>query len=108
MNAPATTPKPILTVEDLIERWGVSREMIFARVDDPENPLPILILSGKKGKNRTLARFRLVAVEAWEASVERRAIKTDEPNHIPPGMPIGYTGEIHTRRSRRNPARKST
>ena len=96
--SPGDRPKPILTVDELIERWSVSRETIFDRVDDPQNPLPILILSGKKkGKNRTLVRFRLVAVEAWEASIERRAIQPHEPGYEPPGRPIGYTGKIHTR-----------
>ena len=93
--------KKLRTVEDLMERWGVSRDIVLQHVDNGENPLPALPLSGpirSKRKNRSLLRFRIEAVEAWELGSERRAARpADEPPPPPTGMPAGFSGKIHTR-----------
>lgn len=94
----------ILTVDDLIERWGVCRETVLAHVDNAEHPLPYLPLAlGKQTasrKNRTLLRSRLESVEAWERAAERRTIATvvPEPTTRKPaaGKMTGYTGKVYT------------
>ncbi len=100
-----TELKTILTVDDLMLRWGVSRDTVLAHVDNAEHPLPYLLLAPQSGsrKNRTLLRFRLAAVEEWERAGERRTIAPLPVESTPTGSkkPVGgktpsYTGKIHT------------
>jgi hypothetical protein len=40
MPDPALEKKPILTVADLAERWGISQETVVNRVNDTQAPIP--------------------------------------------------------------------
>ena len=89
-------PKPILTVEDLIDRWGCSRDVILEDIDNPDHPIPCLSMGGPKSKMRKLLRLRVANIEAWEASMVRRAERTEEPAAAPKiGKPAGYTGKVY-------------
>ena len=106
----ATIGVKLLTVEDLMERWGVSRTVVLQHVDNPDNPLPVVPLSTEQRgqrKNRCLLRFRLAAIEAWEVGSERRTARpVDEPAPPPGGMPAGFSGKIHTRTAGKVAAKK--
>ena len=83
------TPTPLLTVEDLAARWGVSEDVVREHVK--HDGLPFVPL-GRGGKRPTY-RFRLAAVEAWEGDRERRHEgKQDTPAPPPPSVAEAWDG----------------
>lgn len=93
MNA---TTRPILTVEDLMERWGVGEETVIRHVR--ADGLRYLPLGRARAGRRPIYRFRLATVEAWERDQEQgQAPAQAQAEAPPPGRPAGYTGKIHTR-----------
>jgi hypothetical protein len=86
MNTRATSPPP-LKIEDLMERWGVSKETILEHVK--KNRLPYWDAGTGKGR-RPEYRFRLADVEAWEAS-RVRTRDASEPS-APAPIPASLAG----------------
>jgi hypothetical protein len=80
MSTRATTPAPLLTLEQLAERWGVSEDVVRDHVK--HDGLPFVPL-GRGGK-RPVYRFRLAAVEHWEAQREKHH---ERPEDNPPAPP---------------------
>lgn len=85
-------PVPLLTIADLCERWGgVSEDTIRNHIQN--DGLPFVPLGG--GGRRPIYRFRLAAIEAWEAGRER-AIKhepKDTPSPPPPSIAAMWDGK---------------
>ena len=102
-----TEAKPaLLKINDLVDRWGVSRETVLNHIR--EQNLPFIDVGTGAGR-RPDYRFRLAAVEAWEASRERtRRVELGEA--VAPVPPVdlktaGWDGRI---RSIRAPKGKKT
>jgi hypothetical protein len=87
-----TTPVPLLTLEQLRERWGVSEDVIRDHIKN--DSLPFVPIGG--GKKRPIYRFRIAAVEAWEAARERAIApeKADLPALPPPSVASMWDGKI--------------
>lgn len=85
-------PALLLTIDDLRERWGVSEDTIREHIRHDGLPF---IPFGRGGK-RPVYRFRLVAIEAWEAERERR-IRTPAsvtPEVPPPVVAASWDGKV--------------
>jgi hypothetical protein len=76
-----------LTVEDLMERWGVKEEIVKEHIR--KSGLPFWDAGTGNGR-RPLYRFRLADVEAWEEA--RRRVKTERPQESEAGTPIPAGG----------------
>ncbi|MDR3639276.1 MAG: helix-turn-helix domain-containing protein [Isosphaeraceae bacterium] len=93
MNIKAASSPP-LKIEDLMERWGVSEEIIKEHIR--KNGLPFWDAGTGNGR-RPMYRFRLTDVEAWEES--RRRIKSETPTEgvVPTpatGAPASWDGKL--------------
>jgi Helix-turn-helix domain len=87
---------PLWRIEDLVERWGVTRETVLFHIR--ENELPYIDIGTGKGR-RPDYRFRPAAVEAWEASRERAPI---DASPVPPlyMKEAGWDGKFRSTRGR--------
>jgi hypothetical protein len=80
---------PLLTMEQLRERWGgISEDVIREHIK--RDGLPFVPL-GSGGK-RPIYRFRLAAVEAWEAAREK-ALDPRLPPVPPPSVAAMWDGK---------------
>jgi hypothetical protein len=80
----------LLTVEDLRERWGgISEETIREHIKN--DGLPFVPLGS--GIKRPIYRFRLSAIEAWEASRERSIHPESKLDPPPPSIAAIWDGK---------------
>lgn len=106
MVSKGPTGDKILSVQDVAERWGVSKSTVLASVRDAG--LPHIRIGA--GGRRNMFRFRLSSVEKWEADQER----VREPEAPSPAAPVapspgglpGWDGVSRIRRTAKNPVAK--
>jgi hypothetical protein len=89
----------LMTVEDLMGRWGVSLDVV--RRHAKSDGLPFVTL-GRSAGRRPIIRFRPSAVRAWEAARER-ALEPGATGQaaIPQAAPAGWDGVDRTSRGRK-------
>lgn len=90
-----------LTIEDLVERWGVSKDTVLEHIH--KSSLPYWDAGTGRGR-RPLYRFRLADIEAWEAA--RRRVLTPPTTAKAPAvpttsiMPSGWDGKVRSKGQR--------
>ena len=93
MTTTRATPTPtlLLTIEGLAARWGVSEDTIREHIK--HDGLPFIPL-GRGGK-RPVYRFRLAAIEAWEARREKHIEGEEQaaPAVPPPAVAAVWDGK---------------
>lgn len=98
----------LLTIRDLMARWQVGQDVILAHIrDDGLRFVPI----GRSQGHRPQYRFRVSAVEKWEAERERVRMPEEtpapKPTPLPGAMPAGWDGIDRLRIGGKKAAKKS-
>lgn len=88
----SATIEKLLTIDDLAARWGVGDEVIRRHIRD--DGLPFVPL-GRSAGRKPQYRFRLAAVERWEADRERVRERPEAPAAPAPAgsAPPGWDGK---------------
>jgi hypothetical protein len=89
--------KRILSINDLAERWGCSKDTVIRRVESTDNPIPFFGLGSHQAlkRRREIMRFRIESIELWERNQERTIAQPEEAKE-PAGRPASYTGKIYS------------